>query len=147
MTKWPVRERGRKLQRDAQFLQAGLCGLVAPSPPPPLHISFAKPPLTSGVIFQNLPPNSLLCNCSDVVLNSCNLYYDVGGVVISGLFWVCYYTRTRSDILKDYHHGSRGWDVLETTCQKKKKKMINYRYDVFKLLVLPKNLEIVHLQS
>lgn len=42
-TKWPVRGRRRKLQRKAQFLQAGFCGLVAPSPPPPLHISLQNP--------------------------------------------------------------------------------------------------------
>lgn len=43
MTKGAVGERRRKQRGDEQFLQAGLCGLVAPSPPPPLHISLQTP--------------------------------------------------------------------------------------------------------
>lgn len=61
--------------------EAGLCGLVAPSPPTPpprpppphppplpspLHTVVGKPPLTSAVIFQNLRLQiQFLCNCFD----------------------------------------------------------------------------------
>lgn len=81
MTKWPERERRRKLQRDEQFLQAGLCGLVAPSPPPPLHISLQTPAHfcchLSKLACKFTFMQQLWCGRA-----SCNLYYYVGVVVV-----------------------------------------------------------------
>lgn len=80
-------ERRRKLRRDEQFLQAGLCGLVAPSPPPPLHISLQTPAHfcchLSKLACKFTFMQQLWCGIA-----SCNLYCNVGVVVISVLFFV-----------------------------------------------------------
>lgn len=68
-TKRAVRDRRRKQRGDQQFLQAGLCGLVAPSPPPPLHISLQTP----ARFCCHLPQPSLLCNSFEKALHR-NLY-------------------------------------------------------------------------
>lgn len=94
MTKWAARERRRKLHGDEQFLQAGLCGLVALSPPPPPpHISLQSPthfcchlskPVCKFTFMQQL-----WCGIA-----SCSLYYNVGVVIKSVLFLVLLHKNT-----------------------------------------------------